>query len=141
MLDSLNFIKTKNNKNSFNLIENIYKITSIGKIIITQKKNNFIVSVTDINGNVLYTESPGTIGYRKSKRKSFYAYSEVIKIIIYKIKKNSNLKNFQIIFRGICKGKKQIIGTISKLDINIYSIVSEVLFPKNGCRPKKQRRL
>jgi len=136
-----NFIANKNNTPEYNLIEHINKITKIGKIIITQKRNNFIASVTNINGDVLFSESPGTVGYKKSNRKNMMTYKEVIRILSLKISKETDLKYFQLIFKGICKGKRIVLNTLMASNIQLITIISEVFYPKNGCRPKKQRRL
>lgn len=114
---------------------------NVYNIIVTQKKNNFIISLTDSKGNVLFSESPGTIGYTKAARKNYYTYQEVLKVLFYKIETNINANYFNLIFKGICKGKQSIINTLVNLNINIISITSEVFYAKNGCRPKKQRRL
>lgn len=110
-------------------------------IVVTQKKNNFIVSITNNLGEVLLTESPGTIGYSKSARKNFYTYQEVTKAIFSKIDKISKNSSYIVIFKGICKGKQSVINTLTSLGADIRGITSEVFFAKNGCRPKKQRRL
>ena len=136
-----NFITNYNIKSNYNLIEHVNKITKMGKIVVTQKRNNFIVSVTNMNGEVFFTVSPGTIGYKKANRKNMMTYKEVIKILSHKIMKDTDLKYFQLIFKGICKGKRLIVQGLMATNLQVISIVSEVFFPKNGCRPKKQRRL
>jgi len=136
-----NFITNYNNSLDFNLIEHINKINKIGKIVITQKRNNFIASVTNINGDVLFIETPGSVGYKKSNRKNMMTYKEVIRALSYKIHKETDLKFFQLIFKGICRGKRLVLNSLMASNIRVISIVSEVFYPKNGCRPKKQRRL
>jgi len=136
-----NYITNYNNSTNYNLIEHINKINKIGKIVITQKRNNFIASVTNLQGEVLLTESPGTVGYKKANRKNMMTYKEVIRILAFKIKKETNLKYFQLIFKGICKGKRIVINSLMSSKLQVISIISEVFYPKNGCRPKKQRRL
>lgn len=132
----------KKNKINYKLKDNDNSISyNIYNIIITQKKNNFIISLTDNKGNVLFNESPGTIGYTKAARKNFYTYQEVLKVLFYKIDNSSNYKHFNLIFKGLCKGKQSIINTLINLNVNLVSISSEVFYAKNGCRPKKQRRL
>ena len=131
----MNKINYKLKKLDKSIIYNIYNI------IVTQKKNNFIISITNKNGDVLFSESPGTIGYTKAARKNFYTYQEVLKVLFYKLEANSSIYNFNLVFKGICKGKQNIINTLVNLNVNIISITSEVFYAKNGCRPKKQRRL
>ena len=133
-------INNKLQKN-YNHIHNRYKINTIGQIIISQKRNNYVINVTRLNGEIIFNQTPGTIGYAKSIRKHIMTYKEVIDIIIYRIQKETKLKYFKLIFKGICKGKRIIINNLMYSKIKIFTINSEIFYPHNGCRPKKQRRL
>jgi len=135
------YISAISQKQNYNLIENINKIDSIGKIVVTQKRNNCVFSITNLKGDVFITETPGTIGYKKSNRKNIIGYTDLIDIIITKTFKNTNFTSFQIVFKGICKNKKFILNTLVNLNVRILSIVSEIFLPRNGCKTKKQRRL
>jgi len=129
------------NKIQFNSISNNQLITSLGKIVVTQKRNNCVISITTLDGKVLLTETPGTIGYKKSARKNPIFLKEVIKILSTKILKKTNFKYFQLIFKGISRNKKIIINSLLLSKIKLFSITSEIFIPKNGCKLKKQRRL
>lgn len=126
---------------SYSLIEERQNISIVGKIVVTQKRNNFIVSVCSQNGKVLFSISPGIIGYKKGNRKNPLTYKEVAKVLSDRLKKETTLKYFEVIFKGICRGKNVIVNTLSTSNINIFSITTESFYPKNGCKPKKQRRL
>jgi len=127
-MSSLNEKYRSSNTNSYN-------------IVVTQKKNNFTISVTDENGDLIFWESPGTIGYSKSARKNFYTYQEVSKALSYRMEIFPRDTKYKLIFKGICKGKQSIVNTLSLMGVEITSITSEVFFAKNGCRPRKKRRL
>ena len=129
------------NTKSYSLIEELQNISILGKIVITQKKNNFIISVCNQLGEVLFTISPGSIGYRKGNRKNPLTYKEVAKELAIRIKKDTVLSNFELIFKGICKGKSVLVNTLIASEVAIFSIVTEHFYPKNGCKPRKQRRL
>lgn len=136
------YITTYTNKNTkFNLIDNANKIDLIGKIVVTQKRNNCVFSITNLQGDVFITETPGTIGYKKSNRKNTMSYKELLRVLVAKARKNTEFTCFQLIFKGMCRNKKFIVSSLINLNVKIFSIVSEVYVPKNGCRAKKQRRL
>ena len=134
----------KNSKKSFFKTENnlFIKQNTISYIInITLTSTNTLVTVNDIKGNTLVSVSAGMINLTKfQKRSQPTALLNIFKIILLKsrfLKKSvvalhfNNVKRFHELF----------FLSVLKEFFLIKSVQSNNLFPHNGCRPKKIKKI
>ena len=113
----------------------------VGKIFIKATYNNTIVTVTDLNGNVISWASAGMAGFKGPKKATSYAAQIIAKIALIKAKEDFNFKEASVFVNGIGTGREAAIRAINANSINVTSIKDITPIPHNGCRPKKPRRV
>ena len=102
--------------------------------------NNTIVSVADLNGNVIAWSSSGKLGYKGSKKSTSYvaqlvASDAVKKAMVYGVKKA------EVYIKGPGLGRDSAVRGIEAQGIEIFSLRDVTPVPHNGCRPPKKRRV
>ncbi len=113
----------------------------IGKVYIKATFNNTIVTITDLNGEVISWASAGLAGFRGPKKSTPYAAQIITKIATIKAKEEFNFKQASVFINGIGMGKESAIRTLNMQGIYITSIKDVTPVPHNGCRPRRPRRV
>jgi len=116
------------------------KLVSRGRAYIQATYNNTIVSVTDLNGNVLAWASAGMSGFKGPKKATPYAASMVIKNLIEKLEPYG-VKEVSVYVKGIGGGREGAIRALHINGLNVLAINDVTPIPHNGCRPCKRRRV
>ena len=111
-----------------------------GRAVIKCSYNNTIVSIADVNGNILGWASSGLMGFKGAKKATPYAATQVVSNVSEKVKKYG-LKELEVFVKGVGSGREASIRALANNDFNILSIKDETPIPHNGCRPKKPRRI
>lgn len=111
-----------------------------GKVYIQASYNNTMVTVTDINGNVITWLSAGSLGFSGPKKSTPFAASKVAEAIVQKVQ-NSGPFNIDVLVRGVGNGRDSAIRTLASKGMNILSIKDVTPVPHNGPRPPKARRV
>ena len=101
--------------------------------------NNSIVSITEINGNVISWASSGTIGYKGSKKKTPFAAGLAAEAAA-KAAMDSGVKKVEVFVKGLGAGREQAIRALQTAGLEITAINDETPVPHNGCRPPKRPR-
>lgn len=102
--------------------------------------NNTIISITDLQGNVVVWSSPGKLSFKGSKKSTPYASQVAAKEAISKAKE-MGLKNVSVEIRGPGAGREAVLRALQELDINVSRITDKTHHPHNGCRAPKRRRV
>ena len=103
--------------------------------------NNTIISLTDVNGDVLVTESAGSVGGFKGSRKSTpFAANKAAEAAANKAKK-MGLQEVDVYVKGPGGGRESAVTGLQAAGIKILSIEDVTPIPHNGCRPPKKRRV
>jgi small subunit ribosomal protein S11 len=111
-----------------------------GRAYIQATYNNTIVTLTDLNGNVLAWSSAGNCGFRGPKKATPYAASVIGKNVVEKVKPYG-LKEVNVFVRGIGSGREASVRALNANGINILSIKDVTPIPHNGCRKPRPRRI
>jgi len=111
-----------------------------GKANIKCSYNNTVVSLSDLNGNVLAWATSGLLGFKGAKKATPYAASVVIKDIIDKAKE-AGIKEVDVFVTGIGPAREAAVRALSANGLQLVSIKDVTPTPHNGCRPKKPRRV
>ena len=111
-----------------------------GKVYINATYNNTVVTITDMNGNVIAWASAGSLGFSGPKKATPFASSKVIAAITEKVQA-SGPKDISIIVKGIGSGRDSAIRTLINNGFNVLSIKDATPVPHNGPRPAKVRRV
>lgn len=102
--------------------------------------NNIIVTITDLNGNVVAWASAGGLGFKGSRKSTPYA-AQMTAAKAVENAKTHGLKTLQEVrVKGPGAGRESAIRALQS-DVNIISLRDITPIPHNGCRPKKRRRV
>ena len=110
-----------------------------GHIYLTATFNNTLISVTDLNGNVVAWGSTGASGFKGSRKSTPFAATTAIDTVIKKVK-DLGLTSAQVFIKGPGPGRDAVLGVIRASGLKITQIADITPMAHNGCRPKKRRR-
>ena len=116
------------------------KVDPMGQIHITSSFNNIIVTVTDMQGNVLSWSSAGKMGFRGSKKNTPYA-AQVSASDCGRKAYDMGLRKAEVFVKGTGSGREAAIRAMAGIGIDITQIKDITPLPHNGCRPPKRRRV
>jgi len=111
-----------------------------GRAYIQATYNNTIITLTDLNGNVLSWSSAGQNGFKGPKKATPYAASVIVKNAVEK-SKVYGLKNVNVFIKGIGSGREASIRALNTYGLNVLSIKDITPIPHNGCRQRKPRKV
>ena len=101
--------------------------------------NNTVISITDVNGNVISWAPAGTIGYKGSKKKTPFAAGQSAEAAA-KVAMDSGVKKVEVFVKGLGSGRENAIRSLQAACLEITAINDETPVPHNGCRPPKRPR-
>jgi small subunit ribosomal protein S11 len=116
------------------------KVTPLGKAYITAGFNNIIVTLTDNEGNALFSSSAGKSGFKGSRKSTPYAATKATETIAQEASK-AGMKEVAVVVKGPGMGRIAAIKALKTGGLNVVSISDITATPFNGCRPKKKRRV
>lgn len=111
-----------------------------GKIYIRTSYNNTIVSVTDMNGNVLAWSSAGRVGFAGARKATPFAGQQVVANVIEQVKP-FGLEEARVYVKGIGSSRESAVRALAGTGIAITAIRDITPIPHNGVRPRKRRRV
>jgi small subunit ribosomal protein S11 len=109
-------------------------------IYIQATYNNTIITITDLNGEVVASESAGAVGFKGPKKATPFAASKVVESLMNKVNK-SEIKEINVFVKGVGSGREGAIRAIAANGLDIVSLKDITPIPHNGCRPRKPRRI
>ena len=116
------------------------KIINFGKVNISCFVNNTFLSLKDKDDKLLLNISCGNLGYKGSKRSTYFAIQKTAEFFGRKIK-DLGYNLLFISFKGFGFGRVAAIKGLKKKNLNFKVLVDSTPVPHNGCRPKKRRRV
>lgn len=116
------------------------RIVQTGKAHIQASYNNTIVTLTELNGNVIAWSSSGSSGFKGARKSTPYAAQVSAENAVEKAKA-FGLENVHVFIKGVGTGREQAIRGLVSSGLNIISISDITPIPHNGCRKKKARRV
>ena len=102
--------------------------------------NNTIVSITDVNGNVIAWGTAGEMGFKGSKKSTPYAAQTAAEHAAG-IAVEHGMKTVEVLVRGPGAGRESAIRALATAGLEITMIKDVTPIPHNGCRPPKRRRV
>ena len=102
--------------------------------------NNIIVTLTNMNGEVISWSSAGKKGFRGSKKNTPYA-AQVASEECSKTAYDLGLRKVKVFVKGPGAGRESAIRAIDTSGIRVVKIKDMTPVPHNGCRPPKKRRV
>lgn len=102
--------------------------------------NNTVITITDMQGNVIVWSTPGVVGFNGSKKSTPFA-AQVASSDAARRAKDLGLKSVDVFVRGPGSGRESAIRALQANGLMVTSIKDITPLPHNGCRPKKKRRV
>ena len=102
--------------------------------------NNTIITITDINGNVIAWSSSGVKGFKGSRKSTPYAAQQAAEDAAKKAMLHG-LKNIEVYVKGPGAGREAALRSLQAMGLNIRLIRDVTPIPHNGCRQPKRRRV
>ena len=102
--------------------------------------NNTIVSITDMQGNVIACGTSGEMGFKGSKKSTPYAAQTAAEHAA-RIAVDNGMKTVEVLVRGPGAGRESAIRALATAGLEITMIKDVTPIPHNGCRPPKRRRV
>ena len=118
----------------------VIKQVSSGKAYIQATYNNTIVTLTDLNGNVLAWSSAGSCGFKGPKKATPYAAGIIVASVAEKVKPYG-LSEVQVFVKGVGSGRDSAVRSLNANGIGVTIIKDITPIPHNGCKPPKKRRV
>jgi small subunit ribosomal protein S11 len=102
--------------------------------------NNTIITITDLNGNVIAWSSAGTQGFKGSRKSTPFAAQMAAEDVVKKAKEQG-MRSVQVYVKGPGSGRESALRSLQLAGMNISLIRDVTPIPHNGCRPPKRRRV
>jgi small subunit ribosomal protein S11 len=102
--------------------------------------NNTIISITDLEGNLLATSSAGAVGFKGSRKGTPYAAQQAASIAAGAVKEYG-MRTLQVHLKGPGAGRESAIRALQGAGMEVKTIRDITPIPHNGCRPPKKRRV
>jgi small subunit ribosomal protein S11 len=102
--------------------------------------NNTMITITDMQGNVISWSSAGTCGFKGSKKSTPYA-AQIAAEDAGKKALEHGMKNLQIEVRGPGSGRETALRALQAVGFTVASIRDVTAIAHNGCRAPKARRV
>ena len=110
-----------------------------GVVHIKSTFNNTLVTITDLEGNVVSWASSGTQGIKGSKKSTPYAASMSAEAAGREAVA-AGMKKVKVEVKGLGQGRDAAVRSLSTVGLEVESITDVTAVPHNGCRPPKRRR-
>jgi len=102
--------------------------------------NNTIISITDLNGNVLCWASAGTMGFKGTRKSTPFAAQRAAERCAHAARKFGMLE-VEVRVKGPGGGRESAVAAMQGAGLRIQSIEDVTPLPHNGCRARKRRRV
>ena len=102
--------------------------------------NNTIVTITDLNGNVIGWSSAGKVGFKGSRKSTAYA-AQMVAQDASRQAMGHGLKEVEVLVQGPGAGRESAVRALQAIGLDLTVIRDVTPVPHNGCRPPKQRRV
>src|SRR5215213_841467 len=104
-----------------------------GIVHIAASFNNTMISITDLEGNLIAQSSAGARGFRGSRKGTPFAAQQAAH--------EAGMHQCEVRVKGPGGGRESAIRAIANAGIRVVTIRDATPIPHNGCRPPKRRRV
>ena len=102
--------------------------------------NNTIITITDLEGNVLAWASAGNVGFKGSRKSTPFA-AQMAAEKAARGAMEHGVRKVDVEVKGPGSGRETAIRSIQSTGIEVTGIKDVTPVPHNGCRPPKRRRV
>ena len=115
------------------------KNVSVGVAHVKSSFNNTIVSITDVDGNVISWASSGAVGFKGSRKSPPFA-AQLAAERAAKAAQEHGVRRVDVEVKGPGSGRDTAVRSLQNSGIEVTTIKDVTPIPHNGCRPPKRRR-
>jgi len=102
--------------------------------------NNTIISITDLDGNVVSWASAGKVGFKGARKSTPFA-AQIAAENAARNALQAGMKKVEVWVAGPGAGREAAIRSLQAAGMEISAIKDVTPIPHNGCRPPKRRRV
>jgi small subunit ribosomal protein S11 len=115
-------------------------VTPSGRAYIAAGLNNTIITITNSEGDTLFSGSTGRVGFKGSRRATPYAATKAAEQVGNDAHQ-AGMREIAVFLKGPGMGRISSIKALKASGLNIISISDMTPIPHNGCKPKNKRRV
>lgn len=102
--------------------------------------NNTLITISDMDGDVVASCSAGGVGFKGSRKSTPFAAQQAAAKCAAAAMRNG-VREVEIKVKGPGAGRESAISALQGAGLRIASIEDVTPLPHNGCRPPKRRRV
>ena len=102
--------------------------------------NNTVITITDVQGNVIAWSSAGGQGFKGSRKSTPYAAQLAAESAGRKAQEHG-MRTLEVEVKGPGSGRESALRALQAVGFQILAIRDVTPIPHNGCRPPKRRRV
>jgi len=118
----------------------VHLASSMGLVHIQSTFNNTIITISDMQGNVLSWSSAGTMGFKGTKKSTPYA-AQIASSSVAKKVRDMGLVEVEVFVKGPGPGREAAIRALAAAGLSVRKVKDITPMPHNGCRARKKRRV
>lgn len=116
------------------------KVEALGIAHILSSFNNTMVTLTDVEGNVISWATPGKVGIKGSRKSTPFA-GQLAAERAAQDAMSMGLRRVEVWVKGPGVGRDSAIRALQNAGLEVSVIRDVTPIPHNGCRPPKRRRV
>ena len=109
-----------------------------GQAHIVSSFNNTMVTLSDLNGNVISWASAGQLGFRGSRKSTPFAATVAVENALNK-SRAFGLSEIDVYIKGIGPGRDVVLNVLRAARLRLGMIVDRTPIPHNGTRSRKAK--
>ncbi|MDE0268739.1 MAG: 30S ribosomal protein S11 [Acidimicrobiaceae bacterium] len=120
--------------------KHVRKNITHGVAYIKSSFNNTIITIADLQGNVISWASAGNVGFKGSHKSTPFAAQLAAEQVAQKAMEHG-VRKIDVHVKGPGSGRETAIRSLQAMGIEIIGIKDVTPVPHNGCRLPKRRRV
>ena len=116
------------------------RIVPSGVACIQASFNNTVVTIADMEGNVICWSSAGSLGFKGSRKGTPFAAQQAAMTAANRARE-AGMRSLEVNVKGPGSGRDSAIRALQTAGLEVRTIRDVTPIPHNGCRPPKRRRV
>jgi len=116
------------------------RMLSEGVVHIHSTFNNTIITISDLQGNVVVWASAGSVGFKGARKGTPFA-AQVASESAGRKAAELGMRQVLVYVKGPGAGRESALRSLQAVGFNVSIIKDVTPLPHNGCRPPKRRRV
>jgi small subunit ribosomal protein S11 len=116
------------------------KVVHSGIAHVQASFNNTLITITDVDGNVVSWASAGAIGFKGSRKGTPFAATQAA-MQAANAAKAFGMRTVEVRVKGPGAGRESAVRALANVGLDVKTIRDVTPIPHNGCRPPKRRRV